>query len=93
MIYAGRSTNTVNIVKKFVTIFAGNLDNFIVTNNQLKLLKTTVTSGSGQITIQMTIYRFAGLLQKLRHTRRAPGPFPGPNGTSYWPVAAPGNIS
>jgi len=52
--------NTVNIVKKLVTIFAGHLDSFIVTNNQLKRLKTTATSGSGQINVQMTLIQFAG---------------------------------
>jgi hypothetical protein len=52
--------NTVNIVKKLVTIFAGHLDTFIVINSQFKRLKTTVTSGSGQINVQMTLIRFAG---------------------------------
>jgi hypothetical protein len=32
-----------------------------------------VTSGSGQITAPMTILRFAGTWQKLRHTCLAPG--------------------
>jgi hypothetical protein len=48
------------MVKKLVTIFAGHLDSFIVINNHFKLLKTTVTSGSGQISTQMTLIRFAG---------------------------------
>jgi len=51
-----------------------------VTNNQPTFQKTTVTSGSGQITAQMTILWFAGLKQKLRHTRLAPGQFPGLTG-------------
>jgi len=48
-----------------------------VTKNQPTLQKTTVTSGSGQMTAPMTILRFAGLKQKLRHTLLAPGQFPG----------------
>ena len=36
-----------------------NLDSLIVINNQLKPLKTTVTSGSGQLTAQMTLFTFA----------------------------------
>ena len=54
------TTNTDNIVKKLVTIFADHPDSFIVTNNQTKHLKTTVTSGSGQISVQMTLIPFAG---------------------------------
>jgi hypothetical protein len=73
LIYAVRSTNTVNIVNKLVTIFASNLDSFIVTENHLNHLFYTVTSGSGQITAQMTLFQFAGTLQKLRHTLLATG--------------------
>jgi hypothetical protein len=60
VIYAVRHTNTVNIVNKLVTIFAGHLDSFIVINNQLKHLFSTATSGSGQISVQMTLIPFAG---------------------------------
>ena len=60
MIYAVRHTNTVNIVKKLVTIFAGHLDSFIVINNQYNHLISTATSGSGQINVQMTLIPFAG---------------------------------
>ena len=59
-IYAVRHTNTVNIVKKLVTIFAGHLDSFIVINNHFKHLFSTATSGSGQISVQMTLIQFAG---------------------------------
>jgi len=60
VIYAARPANTVNIVKKLVTIFAGHLDSCIVTNNQHEHLKTTATPGSGQINVQMTLIQFAG---------------------------------
>jgi len=53
--------NTVNIVHKLVTVFAGHLDSFIVINNQLKRLETTATSGSGKISVQMTLIQFAGI--------------------------------
>jgi hypothetical protein len=49
----------VNIVNKFVTIFAGLPDSCIVTNNQPERLITTVTSSSGQINLQMTHIQFA----------------------------------
>ena len=54
------ATNTDNIVKKLVTIFADHPDSCIVTNNQNKHLKTTATSGSGQLSVQMTLIPFAG---------------------------------
>jgi hypothetical protein len=54
------SCNTVNIVHKLVTIFAGHLDSCIVTNNHSKLLRINMTSGSGQINVQMTLIPFAG---------------------------------
>jgi len=52
--------NTVNIVHKLVTVFAGHLDSFIVIKNHFKRLKTTAISGSGQISVQMTLIQFAG---------------------------------
>jgi hypothetical protein len=48
------------MVHKLVTVFAGHLDSFIVINNQFKRLRTTATSGSGQINVQMTLIQFAG---------------------------------
>jgi len=60
VIYAARPANTVNIVNKLVTIFAGHFDSFIVTNNQPERLLTTAISGSGQINVQMTLIQFAG---------------------------------
>jgi hypothetical protein len=60
LIAGAASTNTVNIVNKLVTIFAGHLDSFIVINNHLKHLISTATSGSGQISVQMTLIQFAG---------------------------------
>ena len=60
MIYDFSFTNTVNIVHKFVTIFAGYLDYFIVTNNHSNHLFSTSTPGSGQISVQMKLIPFAG---------------------------------
>ena len=60
MINGFSHANTVNIVKKLVTIFADHLDSCIVTNNQPEHLKTTATPGSGQISVQMTLIQFAG---------------------------------
>ena len=71
------STNTVNIVNKLVTIFAGHLDSCIVTNNQPERLKTTVTSGSGQINVQMTLIQFAGTCKNCAIPSSLPGQFPG----------------
>ena len=71
MINAGRPANTVNIVHKLVTIFAGHLDSFVVINNQLKLLKATATSGSGQISVQMTLIQFAGTCKNCAPSRSA----------------------
>ena len=51
--------NAVNIVHKLVTIFAGHLDSLIMINNLFDRLKTTVTSGSGQISLQITLISFA----------------------------------
>jgi hypothetical protein len=80
------------MVHKLVTIFAGHLDSFIVINNQPTFLSTAGTSGSGQISVQMTLIQFAGTMQKLRHTCLAPGQLPWPNGTLDLPVASPGNV-
>ena len=52
--------NTVNIVNKLVTIFAGHHDSFLVINNHFKHLFSTATSGSGQINVQMTLIPLAG---------------------------------
>ena len=70
------NTNTVNIVKKLVTIFAGHLDSFIVTNNHFNHLKTTVTSGSGQISVQMTLIPFVGIGKNCAILVSLPGLFP-----------------
>jgi hypothetical protein len=60
VIYDFSHTNTVNIVHKLVTVFAGHLDSFIVINNHFIHLISTATSGSGQISVQMTLIQFAG---------------------------------
>jgi hypothetical protein len=71
------TANTVNIVNKLVTIFAGHLDSCIVTNNQPEGLKTTVISGSGQINVQMTLIQFAGTGKNCAIPSSLPGQFPG----------------
>jgi hypothetical protein len=82
-----RTHNKVNKVNKLVTIFAGNLGSFIMTNNQPKHLISTATSGSGQINVQMTLIPFAGP-DSYRDDKNCAIPglhrdsFPGPNGTS-----------
>ena len=77
VIYVVRHTNTVNIVKKLVTIFAGHLDSFIVINNHFKLLFSTATSGSGQINVQMTLIQFAGTCKNCAIPVSLPGQYPG----------------
>ena len=77
VIYAVRHTNTVNIVNKLVTIFAGHLDSFIVINNHFKHLISTATSGSGQINVQMTLIPFAGTCKNCAIPGSLPGQFTG----------------
>ena len=86
------ATNTDNIVHKLVTIFADQLDSFILTNNQFEHLKTTVTSGSGQISVQMTLIPFAGLAKIAPYSPRT-GIVPRPTGTSPWPDTSSSNVS
>jgi hypothetical protein len=76
--------NTVNIVKKLVTIFAVHPDSFIVINNQPKRLISTATSGSGQINVQMTLIPFAGTCKNCAIPSSLPGQFPA-NKQDYWP--------
>ena len=70
-------TNTVNMVKKLVTIFASHLDSFIVKNNHFKYLISTAISGSGQLTSQMTLLSFAGICKNCAIPGSLPGQFPG----------------
>jgi hypothetical protein len=77
MIGWATDTNTVNIVHKLVTIFAGHLDNFIVINNHFKHLYYTATSGSGQINVQMTLIQFAGICKNCAIPSAHRDSFPG----------------
>ena len=93
LISGATGTNTVNIVNKLVTIFAGHLDSFVVTNNQLKRLKTTSTSGSGQINVQMTLIQFAGTGKNCAIPSAHRDNFPGLSGHAQGRMLASGNVS
>jgi hypothetical protein len=68
------------MVKKLVTIFAGNLDSFIMINNHFKHLFSTATSGSGQINVQMTLIQFAGTCKNCAIPSLHRDSFPGLTG-------------